>query len=168
MVSGDIATFEPVPVSANELLMQGASMLTYNSNLLSQTHTGQLADSARRALELVADGRIDIDVTAEYELADVETAIAHLAGGATAARASSGRDDAAPGPPWTLSGSRRWRPLAAPLRDGIVITARQNRLAPPPIEGSLHEAGRRRTPGRRLHRHPRPGPSSPPPIRSRR
>ncbi|MEU4233856.1 zinc-binding alcohol dehydrogenase family protein [Nonomuraea sp. NPDC026600] len=83
VVYGNIATFEPVSVSANDLLMQGTSMLTYNSNLLSQTHPERLADSARRALELVGDGTVGIDITAEYELADVETAIADLAGGAT-------------------------------------------------------------------------------------
>ncbi|WP_327581438.1 zinc-binding alcohol dehydrogenase family protein [Nonomuraea sp. NBC_00507] len=83
VVYGNIATFEPVSVSANDLLMQGTSMLTYNSNLLSQTHPERLADSARHALELVGNGKVDIDITAEYELADVETAIADLAGGAT-------------------------------------------------------------------------------------
>ncbi|GAA3471302.1 hypothetical protein [Nonomuraea roseola] len=58
-------------------------MLTYNSSLLSQTHPERLADSARRALELVADGKIGIDIAAEHEPADVESAIADLAGGAT-------------------------------------------------------------------------------------
>jgi NADPH:quinone reductase len=83
VVYGNIATFAPVSVSANDLLMQGMSMLTYNSNLLSQTHPERLADSARRALELIGDGEVRIDITAEYELADVETAIAALAGGTT-------------------------------------------------------------------------------------
>ncbi|MFQ6393947.1 quinone oxidoreductase family protein [Nocardia sp. KC 131] len=83
VVYGNIATFEPVSVSANDLLMHGTSMLTYNSNLLSQTHPEQLADSARRALELVAEGTVRIDITAEYELADVETAIDALADGTT-------------------------------------------------------------------------------------
>ncbi|WP_218825472.1 quinone oxidoreductase family protein [Streptosporangium subroseum] len=83
VVYGNIATFEPVSVSVNDLLTQGTSMLTYNSNLLSQTHPERLADSARRALELVGNGKVSIDITAEYELADVETAIADLAGGAT-------------------------------------------------------------------------------------
>jgi NADPH2:quinone reductase len=83
VVYGNIATFEPVSVSANDLLMRGTSMLTYNSNLLGQTHPERLADSVRRALELVGDGTVGIDITAEYELADVENAIADLAGGAT-------------------------------------------------------------------------------------
>jgi NADPH2:quinone reductase len=83
VVYGNIATFEPVPVSANDLLVQGTSMLTYNSNLLSRTSPERLADSARRALELIADGEVRIDITAEYRLADVATAIADLAGGAT-------------------------------------------------------------------------------------
>lgn len=80
---GNMATFEPVTISANDLLMQGQSLLTYNSNLLSQTSPDRLAASATRALALVADGSVRIDITAEYELADVETAIANLAGGTT-------------------------------------------------------------------------------------
>ncbi|MEV0237049.1 zinc-binding dehydrogenase [Nonomuraea sp. NPDC050786] len=83
VVYGDIAGFEPVQVSANDLLMQGKSLLTYNSNLLSQTHPERLADSARRALEAVAEGQVRIDITAEYEPADLDTAVQNLAGGAT-------------------------------------------------------------------------------------
>jgi NADPH2:quinone reductase len=82
-VYGNIATFEPVQISVNDMLMQGKSLLTYNSNLLSQTHPDRLADSARQALQLVADGQIHIDITAEYEPADLGTAIQHLADGAT-------------------------------------------------------------------------------------
>ncbi|MEV0402784.1 zinc-binding alcohol dehydrogenase family protein [Actinoallomurus sp. NPDC050550] len=80
---GNIATFEPVQVSVNDLLMQGKSLLTYNSNLLSQTNPDRLADSARQALRLVADGQVHIDITAEYEPADLETAIQRLADGET-------------------------------------------------------------------------------------
>ncbi|WP_433182363.1 quinone oxidoreductase family protein [Actinoallomurus sp. CA-150999] len=80
---GNIATFEPVQVSVNDLLMQGKSLLTYNSNLLSQTHPERLADSARQALRLVADGQVHIDITAEYEPADLDTAIQRLADGET-------------------------------------------------------------------------------------
>ncbi|WP_040782270.1 quinone oxidoreductase family protein [Nocardia pneumoniae] len=83
VVYGNIATFEPVTVSANDLLMQGQSLLTYNSNLASRTHSERLADSAAHAMAMVADGSVRIDVTAEYALADVETAIANLADGAT-------------------------------------------------------------------------------------
>jgi NADPH2:quinone reductase len=83
VVYGNIATFEPVTVSANDLLMQGQSLMTYNSNLASQTGPKQLADSAARAMSLVADGSVRIDITAEYELDDVETAIVNLARGAT-------------------------------------------------------------------------------------
>jgi NADPH:quinone reductase len=83
VVYGNIATFEPVTVSANDLLMQGQSLMTYNSNLLSRTDPDRLTRSAARALALVADGSVQIDITAEYELADVETAIADLAGGTT-------------------------------------------------------------------------------------
>ncbi|GAA4639561.1 zinc-binding dehydrogenase [Actinoallomurus vinaceus] len=83
VVYGNIATFEPVQVSVNDLLMQGKSLLTYNSNLLSETHPDRLADSARQALRLVADGRVHIDITTEYEPADLETAIQRLADGET-------------------------------------------------------------------------------------
>ncbi|MEV0842513.1 zinc-binding dehydrogenase [Actinocatenispora sera] len=82
-VYGNIASFEPITVSANDLLMQGQSLLTYNSSLASQTRPERLADSASRAMALVADGSVRIDVTAEYGLADVETAIADLADGRT-------------------------------------------------------------------------------------
>ncbi|WP_433196867.1 quinone oxidoreductase family protein [Nocardia sp. CA-107356] len=80
---GNIATFEPVHVSVNDLLMHGRSLLTYNSNLLSQTNPDRLADSARRAVQLVADGSVRIDITAEYPLADLGTAVANLADGVT-------------------------------------------------------------------------------------
>jgi NADPH2:quinone reductase len=83
VVYGNIATFEPVTVSANDLLMQGQSLMSYNSNLASQTRPGRLADSAARAMSLVADGSVRIDITAEYELVDIDTAIASLAGGRT-------------------------------------------------------------------------------------
>jgi len=83
VVYGNIATFEPVTVSANDLLIRGQSLMTYNSNLASQTNPKRLADSAARAMSLVADGSVRIDITAEYELSDVETAIANLAGGKT-------------------------------------------------------------------------------------
>ncbi|WP_433629293.1 quinone oxidoreductase family protein [Nocardia sp. CA-120079] len=83
VVYGNIATFEPVTVSANDLLMHGQSLMTYNSNLASQTRPQRLADSAARAMALVANGSVRVDVTAEYALADVETAIANLAGGVT-------------------------------------------------------------------------------------
>ncbi|MEU2042878.1 zinc-binding dehydrogenase [Nocardia niwae] len=46
-------------------------------------HPKRLAGSAARALALVADGSVRIDVTAEYALDDVETAIANLADGRT-------------------------------------------------------------------------------------
>ncbi|WP_030410447.1 quinone oxidoreductase family protein [Streptomyces sp. NRRL S-1448] len=83
VVYGNIATFDPVDLSTNDLLMNGQSVMTYNSNLLSRTHPDRLAGSAAGALALVADGSVRIDITAEHELADVETAIANLATGTT-------------------------------------------------------------------------------------
>jgi NADPH2:quinone reductase len=83
VVYGNLATFEPVTVSANDLLMSGASLLTYNGNLLSQTHPARLADSARQALRLLADGHVQVDVTAEYDLAELGTAVQDLADGTT-------------------------------------------------------------------------------------
>jgi len=78
---GNIATFEPVTVSTNDLLMRGQSLLTYNSNLLSQTDPERLGRSAERAMALVAEGTVRLEITAEYELADTDTAIANLAAG---------------------------------------------------------------------------------------
>ncbi|MEU5023254.1 quinone oxidoreductase family protein [Streptomyces milbemycinicus] len=82
-IYGNLATFEPVALSANDLLMSGKSALSYNSNLLSRTHPDHLAESAREALQLVAAGRIRPDVTAEYEMADLAEAVQRLADGAT-------------------------------------------------------------------------------------
>lgn len=83
VVYGNIATFEPVTVSANDLLMNGQSLMTYNSSLAGRTDPGRLAASASRALALVVDGSVRVDITAEYELSDVGRAIAHLADGRT-------------------------------------------------------------------------------------
>ena len=80
---GNIATFDPVTVSANDLLMTGTSLLTYNSSLLSQTDPGRLARSARAALQTLASGQVKVDITAEYEMAELGTAIQKLADGAT-------------------------------------------------------------------------------------
>ncbi|MCL7425494.1 zinc-binding alcohol dehydrogenase family protein [Streptomyces sp. YS415] len=80
---GNLATYETVLASANDLLMHGKSLLTYNSNLLSQTHPERLADSARRALDLVADGKVRMDITTEYALGDLAAAVQHLAEGTT-------------------------------------------------------------------------------------
>jgi NADPH2:quinone reductase len=82
-VYGNIATFEPVTVSANDLLMTGTSLLTYNSSLLSQTNPALLAGSARAALQILASGQVRIDITAEYEMAELGTAIQRLADGDT-------------------------------------------------------------------------------------
>ncbi|MER5547249.1 zinc-binding dehydrogenase [Streptomyces sp. NPDC002589] len=63
--------------------MQGKSLMAYNGNLLSQTHPEQLADSARRALGLTADGQVRADITAEYDLTDLASAVQRLADGST-------------------------------------------------------------------------------------
>ncbi|MGX9891364.1 quinone oxidoreductase family protein [Streptomyces sp. NPDC002276] len=80
---GNLSTYDPVLANANDLLTQGASLMTYNGNLLSQTHPEQLADSARRALDLVADGHVRVDITAEYELPDLAVAVQRLTDGTT-------------------------------------------------------------------------------------
>lgn len=80
---GNLGTYEPVLADTNDLLMHGKSLVTYNSNLLSRTHPERLADSARRAIGLVADGRLRVDITAEYEPADLAIAVQRLAEGAT-------------------------------------------------------------------------------------
>jgi len=83
IVYGNIATFEPVRVSVNDLLGAGASLLTYNSHLLSKTHPERVAASAQRALDLVARAELVIEISAEYELAALEDAVQRLASGKT-------------------------------------------------------------------------------------
>lgn len=80
---GNLATYEPVLANANDLLMHGKSLLTYNSNPLSRTHPERLADTTRRVLDLVADGTVRMDITTEYTLGDLATAVQHLAEGTT-------------------------------------------------------------------------------------
>ncbi|MFD5144606.1 zinc-binding alcohol dehydrogenase family protein [Streptomyces sp. NPDC058401] len=80
---GNLSTYEPVLADANDLLTLGKSLLAYNSVLLSQTHPERLADSARRALDLISDGKVRTDITAEYALGDVSTAVQRLAEGTT-------------------------------------------------------------------------------------
>ncbi|MER8048053.1 zinc-binding alcohol dehydrogenase family protein [Streptomyces sp. NPDC094032] len=82
-VYGNLSTYEPVLADTNDLLTHGRSLITYNSSLLSQTHPERLADSARRALALVADGTVRVDITAEYGLADLALAVQRLAEGTT-------------------------------------------------------------------------------------
>ncbi|MEV6867375.1 zinc-binding dehydrogenase [Streptosporangium subroseum] len=82
-IYGNIATFEPIEINANDLLMNGKSVLTYNGNLLGQIHPERLADSAHKALRLLADRKIRVDVTAEYEMTDLGAAIQRLADGGT-------------------------------------------------------------------------------------
>ena len=80
---GNIASFAPVQVSVNDLLAQGTSLLTFNSNLLSQTDPARLAESARAALAHVTNGDVRIDVTAEFPMTDALTALDRLAAGGT-------------------------------------------------------------------------------------
>jgi NADPH2:quinone reductase len=83
VVYGNIASFEAIAISINDLLANGQSLVTYNSNLASQTNPQRLAASAAQALALVADGSVRIGITAEYPLADVGQAVANLATGST-------------------------------------------------------------------------------------
>lgn len=57
--------------------------MTYNSDLLSRTHPDRLGDSARRALDLLTRGRIRIDITAEYDPAELDVAVRRLSDGTT-------------------------------------------------------------------------------------
>jgi NADPH:quinone reductase len=83
VVYGNIATFEQVNVSTNDLLMQGQSLLTYNSSLLSQTNPDRLAETARAALDYLVRDRVRVDITAEYPLDEVALAIDRLSMGDT-------------------------------------------------------------------------------------
>ncbi|MDX6354769.1 MAG: NADPH:quinone reductase, partial [Streptomyces sp.] len=80
---GNLGTYEPVLADTDDLLMRGTSLAAYSSVLLARTHPERLADSFTRALRLVADGHVRLDITAEYELADAATAVQRLADGAT-------------------------------------------------------------------------------------
>ncbi|MFJ9850756.1 zinc-binding alcohol dehydrogenase family protein [Streptomyces sp. NPDC101150] len=80
---GNIGSHEPVLADTNDLLMAGKSLVTHNSNLLSRTHPDRLADSARQALELLARGRIRIDITAEYDPQELGVAMQRLRESAT-------------------------------------------------------------------------------------
>ncbi|WP_405792150.1 zinc-binding alcohol dehydrogenase family protein [Streptomyces sp. NBC_00029] len=80
---GALAGSAPAALDSDELLMSGRSALSYNSDLLSRTHPERLADSARHALRAVAEGHIRPDITAEYEMTDLDQALDRLAGGRT-------------------------------------------------------------------------------------
>ncbi|WP_406064418.1 zinc-binding alcohol dehydrogenase family protein [Streptomyces sp. NBC_01077] len=80
---GSLGGHEPVPTDADDLLMMGRSLVTYNSNLLSRTHPDRLADSARQALDLLARGRIQLDITAEYDPTELDLAVRRLSDGTT-------------------------------------------------------------------------------------
>ncbi|QTE02991.1 quinone oxidoreductase family protein [Streptomyces cyanogenus] len=80
---GTLAGSAPVVLDTDELLMSGRSVLSYNSDLLSRTHPERLADSARHALRAMTQGDVRPDITAEYEMADIEEALERLAEGKT-------------------------------------------------------------------------------------
>ena len=80
-VYGNIATFESVLVSVNDLLMMGKSLLTYNSHLLSTTHPERLAESARLALAQIVRGEVTPYVGAEFELEQLASAVEQLVEG---------------------------------------------------------------------------------------
>ncbi len=100
--------------------MQGRSLMTYNSNLLGRTHPEQLADSARRVLRLVADGQVHVDITAEYDLADLAMPSSGSPTVPPTARASPGSHDNRDGLRPALRGTRRHRGRAP----GSVISVR--------------------------------------------
>ncbi|WP_327289581.1 quinone oxidoreductase family protein [Streptomyces sp. NBC_01198] len=81
-VYGNLAAYDPVEISADDLLMQGLSVLAYNSALLSRTHPARLAASARRVLGLLAAGRIRVGLGSELPLDGVGDAVSRLAAGA--------------------------------------------------------------------------------------
>ncbi|MFH9724351.1 zinc-binding alcohol dehydrogenase family protein [Streptomyces sp. NPDC017254] len=80
---GGVGGHAPVLADTDDLLGDGRSLMTYNSSLLSRTHPERLADSARRALGLLAEGRIRVDITAEYDPAELGVAVRRLREGAT-------------------------------------------------------------------------------------
>ncbi|MEV7560263.1 zinc-binding alcohol dehydrogenase family protein [Streptomyces sp. NPDC089795] len=83
VVFGELGGFGPVSADSSDLLMNGASLLAYNSELLARTCPGRLAGSVRRVLGLVGEGSVRVDVTAEFGLGDVAAGVGRLAGGVT-------------------------------------------------------------------------------------
>jgi NADPH2:quinone reductase len=79
---GNIASFDSVGFSANELLARGVSAVAYNGSLLARTDPGRLAASARRVLEGVGQGGVRVGVAGELALDEVGEAVAALAAGA--------------------------------------------------------------------------------------
>lgn len=80
-VYGNIAGFEDVAVSANELLMRGLTVGAYNSSALVHTRPERVARTMRKVLAGLADGVVRVDVGAEVPLAGVGPAVAALASG---------------------------------------------------------------------------------------
>jgi len=80
---GNIATFDDVSASVNGLLMEGKSILTYNSHLLSRTHPERLAASARAALAHLVRGDIVQDISVEVALEELASGVERLAEGKT-------------------------------------------------------------------------------------
>ncbi|MEX0169514.1 quinone oxidoreductase family protein [Streptomyces sp. LMG1-1-1.1] len=98
---GALGGHAPVLADTDALLGDGGSLMTYNGALLSRTHPERLADSARRALGLLAEGRISVDVTAEYDPAELGLAVRRLREGATHGKSVlrvAGGFDTPPGP----------------------------------------------------------------------
>lgn len=77
-VYGAVAGGEEPVWNAADLLAQGQTVAAYNSVLLSRTHPQRLAGSLRHALQSVAAGTVRVDVTAEYDLADLGSAVHRL------------------------------------------------------------------------------------------
>ncbi|MFB6837272.1 zinc-binding alcohol dehydrogenase family protein [Streptomyces sp. NPDC056361] len=80
---GALGGHAPVLADTDALLGDGRSLMTYNSALLSRTHPERLADSARRALGLLVEGLVSVDVTAEYDPSELGLAVRRLREGAT-------------------------------------------------------------------------------------
>lgn len=83
-VYGGLGGAEPVQVPADELLMRGVSVLTYNSALLARTHPDRLAASVRHVLGMLGARTLRVGVGAELPLDAVGAAVAGLATGTAA------------------------------------------------------------------------------------
>ncbi|WP_412540020.1 zinc-binding alcohol dehydrogenase family protein [Longispora sp. K20-0274] len=79
VVFGNAGGGEEFTVSGSELTYGNRAVLGYSSFTLAQSEPVLLGAAARRALEPVLDGRVRVDVTARYPLAELDTAVRRLA-----------------------------------------------------------------------------------------
>lgn len=84
VVYGNLGGSASVDIPVDALLMQGLSVLTYNSALLSHTDPAVLGAGARHVLGLLGAGRIRVGLGEEFSLGGAGEAVARLGAGSAA------------------------------------------------------------------------------------